>query len=59
LLQLVKSKPESENQTSIDVKQQSNLQPFYQVIKDTEKLDYTRSIAKETSKIYFEISHSN
>jgi len=34
----VKSKPESENQTSIDAKQ-SNLQPFYQVIKDTEKLD--------------------
>lgn len=57
LLQLVKSKPEAENnQTSVDSKQ-SNLQPFHQVIKDTEKLDglYTLYRHKETGKIYLEI----
>lgn len=55
LLQLVKSKPESVP-ISTESKQ-SNLQPFHQVIKDTEKLDglYTLYRHKETGKIYLEI----
>lgn len=55
LLQLVKSQPEP-GQTSIDAKQ-PNLQPFHQVVKDTEKSDglYTLYRHKETGKIYLEI----
>ncbi len=55
LLQLAQSQPEVVNATSSNSKQ--SLQPFDQVVKDTEKLNglYTLYRQRETGKVYLEI----
>jgi len=60
LLQLVKDKPEPPNNKASQDSKKSQLQPFAQVVKDTDKLGlFTLYRHKETGKIYLELKPSN